>query len=495
MNFEEFAQINEDFLEMTPTQMIKQIEDTNMGDGEKIAFKMWSKTYPNNGVGEAGLVKRISEYLNVDENTLETLIDVHGGLPDAIQEWGENNLNEEIPIQNVSMCLYAEDREFAYTTYMDLFRIMTALERKWLTAFILKKTRNGTDDAVVKKMISKCYGFKPSELKKASNFLSMDELITKVIDEGSIEFTPTAGRFMKPMLAKGGTINVRNRRWCDYKYDGIRAQIHNGEDGITIFNRKGDDITNKYILDLIPNLMEICDPVDWIIDGEIYPIDTDGNPAEFKNIMSRIHGKTDEVIYRNPVVFKAFDCLMYGGQPVYDSNLDTRLDTLKLHFDETILAETTEINNQDEMNEYYNKAIEAGFEGVIVKDPNMSYAFGSRSKGWLKFKPPMVDIDCVITNATLGAGKRKGLFGSYEIAIRDDDGLIPFGSVGSGFTDDDLIMITAAYKELGANRIIIEVKGDMITKNENGDYGLRFPRYVKYRDDKDEPTHMKELKI
>jgi hypothetical protein len=35
----------------------------------------------------------------------------------------------------------------------------------------------------------------------------------------------------------------------------------------------------------------------------------------------------------------------------------------------------------------------------------------------------------------------------------------------------------------------------MITKNENGDYGLRFPRYVKYRDDKDEPTHMKELKI
>jgi ATP-dependent DNA ligase len=95
----------------------------------------------------------------------------------------------------------------------------------------------------------------------------------------------------------------------------------------------------------------------------------------------------------------------------------------------------------------------------------------------------------------LGAGKRKGLFGSYEIAIRDDDGLIPFGSVGSGFTDDDLIMITAAYKELGANRIIIEVKGDMITKNENGDYGLRFPRYVKYRDDKDEPTHMKELKI
>ena len=42
--------------------------------------------------------------------------------------------------------------------------------------------------------------------------------------------------------------------------------------------------------------------------------------------------------------------------------------------------------------------------------------------------------------------------------------------------------------------MIIEVKGDMLTQNENGEYGLRFPRFVKYRDDKSEPTQLKEVK-
>jgi len=41
--------------------------------------------------------------------------------------------------------------------------------------------------------------------------------------------------------------------------------------------------------------------------------------------------------------------------------------------------------------------------------------------------------------------------------------------------------------------MIIEVKGDILTQNENGEYGLRFPRYVKYRDDKDQPTQLEEL--
>ena len=33
--------------------------------------------------------------------------------------------------------------------------------------------------------------------------------------------------------------------------------------------------------------------------------------------------KTDDVIYRNDVTVKLFDCLMYGGQPVFEDDLDT----------------------------------------------------------------------------------------------------------------------------------------------------------------------------
>ena len=152
-----------------------------------------------------------------------------------------------------------------------------------------------------------------------------------------------------------------------------------------------------------------------------------------------------------------------------------------------------EVNTQEEFLEVYEDAIAAGFEGVIVKDPNLSYDFGARSKGWLKYKPPMIDVDVIITGATMGTGKRTGVYGAYDIAVKDGDNLVSLGKVGSGFTDEDLTFLTQEYNRLGAGNLIIEVKGDILTKNESGDYGLRFPRYVKYRDDKEEPTQLKEI--
>ena len=191
---------------------------------------------------------------------------------------------------------------------------------------------------------------------------------------------------------------------------------------------------------------------------------------------------------------------MYGGQPVFDDNLDTRLQTLQMHFGEELIGKTKEVNNLEEMKEYYKEAISAGFEGIILKNPNATYDFGARSKHWLKYKPPLVDIDCLVTGAILGKGKRTGVFGSYEIAIKDGDNLVKFGNVGSGFTDEDLTFLTEKFNQATASSLtdepipmIIEVKGDMITKNEQGEYGLRFPRYVKYRDDKSEPTQLKEV--
>ena len=185
---------------------------------------------------------------------------------------------------------------------------------------------------------------------------------------------------------------------------------------------------------------------------------------------------------------------MYGGQPVYDDNLDTRLQTLQMHFDESLVAKTIEIDNKEEMLDFYNEAIEAGFEGVIIKDPNLSYEFGKRSKGWEKYKPPLVDVDCIVTGANAGSGKRAGTYGAYHIALKDGDDLVSLGLVGSGFTDEDLEFLKNIYDNKGNNNMIIEVKGDMLTQNENGEYGLRFPRFVKYRDDKSEPTQIKEVK-
>lgn len=493
MMWNDFAEVNERFIEMTPTQMVKYFDDNPMEQTEVI-LNLWAGNYPNNGAGEAGLISRVADKYNVDTETIETLITIEGGLGEAVEMLFDNDHEDnDIKVSDVYAALNRAKMTDVFAQIMNCFDSVNALGKKWIVAFLLNQTRNRCGNTVVKKMMQKTYGIPASDMKKATSFLPMETVISQAVNDGALYYIPQAGNYMKPMLAKGGDFQVTNRRFCDYKYDGIRAQIHQNENGITIFNRKGDDITSKFENDLIPLIKENADPVDWIVDGEIYPIDTEGNPAEFKNIMSRIHGKTDDVIYRNDVTVKLFDCLMYGGQPVFEDDLDTRWETLKMHFGEDLVAKMIEVNTQEEFLTVYEEAIEGGFEGVIVKDPNLSYDFGARSKGWLKYKPPMIDVDVIVTGATMGTGKRTGVYGAYDIAVKDGDNLVSLGKVGSGFTDEDLTFLTQEYNRLGAGNLIIEVKGDILTKNESGDYGLRFPRYVKYRDDKEEPTQLKEI--
>ncbi len=493
MLWNEFARINEEFIDMTPTQMVKYFDANPMDEVEEI-LNLWAGNYPNSGAGESGLISRIANKYNVEPDTIETLVEIHGGVGEAIETLFDNNAGEyAVSVENVYTALCRKSMDEVFTDIMHYFDNTNALGKKWLAAFLLNQTRNRCGKTVVKKMLQKTYGIPADDMKKASSFLPMETVISQAVNDGALYYIPQAGNYMKPMLAKGGNFTVTNRRFCDFKYDGIRAQIHQNEDGIKIFNRKGDDITNKFVNDLIPLIEKNADPVDWIVDGEIYPIDAEGNPAEFKNMMSRIHGKTEDVIYRNPVTVRLFDCLMYGGQPVFEDDLDTRWETLKMHFGNDLIAEMVEINTQEEMLTVYEKAIAEGFEGVIVKDPNAIYDFGARSKGWLKYKPPMVDVDVIITGATMGSGKRAGVYGAYDIAVKEGDNLVSIGRVGSGFTDLDLTFLTQEYNRLGAGNLIIEVKGDMLTKNESGEYGLRFPRYVKYRDDKDEPTQLNNL--
>jgi DNA ligase 1 len=499
MNWNEFAEINERFMNMTPTQMVKYYDDNiNTDEQQSMAMlNLWAGNYPNKGVGEAGLISRIAERMNVDEDVIEGFIDTFGGLGEAVQELTEGNEhnNTLITVRSIHNALSSSDydREETYGLLMDAWPSLNHIGKRWMIAFALNETRNGCGKTVVKKIMNKTYGVPNADIKKATSFLSMGECIEQSVSNGAIVCIPEAGNYMNPMLAKNINFTVRGKKYCDYKYDGIRAQIHQNEDGIFIFNRKGDDITSKFENDLIPIIKENTDPVDWIVDGEIFPVDTNGNPADFKNIMSRIHGKTEEVIYRHEVKLVLFDCLMYGGQPVFEDPLDTRLQTLNMHFGEDILAHTVEIETHEEFLDIYNEAIEAGYEGVIVKSPNAIYQFGARSKDWAKYKPPLIDVDCVITDAAEGRGKNAGVYASFKIAIKDENNLVPIGWVGTGFTESDLNFLSQQYNTLGAGNMLIEVKGDILTQNENGEYGLRFPRYVKYRDDKDEPTQLKEL--
>jgi DNA ligase-1 len=125
----------------------------------------------------------------------------------------------------------------------------------------------------------------------------------------------------------------------------------------------------------------------------------------------------------------------------------------------------------------YNKdAIEAGFEGIMIKDINATYQC-KRSANWLKMKP-FIEVSLEITNVEEGTGKNEGRLGAFVCSGNDDDRDIRV-NVGSGFSDDDRIEFWNNRDNL--SRQIVEVRADAVTQNQDGTYSLRFPRFLRFR--------------
>ena len=140
MKFEDFAELNEELQQMTPTQSIAKVSRiiTGMDDQEYSLLGLLAKDYPNSGVGEAGLVKRICEMLNAPEWNLQQMIEDEGTLPDALKVMrGPTEPTSDLEIADVMDELTMGTAESIYNMYFDNYPTLTRTARKWLTAFLL----------------------------------------------------------------------------------------------------------------------------------------------------------------------------------------------------------------------------------------------------------------------------------------------------------------------------------------------------------------------
>lgn len=161
----------------------------------------------------------------------------------------------------------------------------------------------------------------------------------------------------------------------------------------------------------------------------------------------------------------------------YAIRLSTLIDNINIDTVEVIDYEIA--NNYEEAMEYYERQIQNGFEGAVLKDNKTPFK-DHTSPTQIKLKEEAV-AEFIVTGFQEGEGRLKGTLGAMYYESKD--GLVK-GKMG-GFDDNTRKYIWEYRVELLGS--IVSVKYNGVTKAKGKDtYSLMFANFVELRLDKDE---------
>jgi len=162
-----------------------------------------------------------------------------------------------------------------------------------------------------------------------------------------------------------------------------------------------------------------------------------------------------------------------------------RLDRITNTSEKVQRIHTYTVDNIDEANEIFQKFLDQGEEGIMLKTTSHIWE-NKRSKHLIKFKAEL-DCDLKVVGYQEGTGKYQGQMGA--LICESEDGQLQV-NVGSGFNDEDRKKLT---KESVEGKVIT-VKYNARIQSKNGDESLFLPIFVEVREDKDQADHIKDIK-
>lgn len=273
---------------------------------------------------------------------------------------------------------------------------------------------------------------------------------------------------LKPMLAQPskGVAEVLkkfsdHKFTCEFKYDGERAQIHMSSDSKTnIFSRNQEDTSGKYpdILKEVGNYVKPgtksfildCECVAWdIAEARILP---------FQVLSTRKRKTAEDDEIKVKVCLFAFDLLHINEKSLITLTLEERRKILRESFTETpgkfMFARSRDVESLDEIQEVLDEAVKNQCEGLMVKALDSTYEIAKRSQYWLKLKKDYLEgvgdtVDAVVIGAYYGKGKRTGAYGGFLLACYDEENeqFQTVCKLGTGFKDEDLEAHTNFLKQ------------------------------------------------
>ncbi|RYP13202.1 hypothetical protein DL765_006993 [Monosporascus sp. GIB2] len=315
----------------------------------------------------------------------------------------------------------------------------------------------------------------------------------------------------------------------------------------SIFSRNSEDLSKKYpdILEKLHTWVKEgtksfvldCETVAWdIVEKKVLP---------FQQLMTRKRKdvKSEDITVK--VCVFAFDLLFLNGEAVVEKSLRERRELLHGAFTpvEGEFAFATHMNGQEleEIQTFLDESVKASCEGLMVKmldGSESGYEPSKRSRNWLKIKKDYLSgvgdsLDLVVLGAYYGRGKRTSVYGAFLLACYNPntDTYETVCNIGTGFSEQVLEELHNQLSEIKIDRpkpfyshssggqhqpdvwfeprYVWEVKSADLTLSPrykagakegvdpSGEKGisLRFPRFIKIRDDKkpDEATTSRQV--
>jgi bifunctional non-homologous end joining protein LigD len=295
------------------------------------------------------------------------------------------------------------------------------------------------------------------------------------------------------MLATTGALPAGPEWSYEFKWDGVRVLALFAGGPPVLFARSGAVVTAAY-----PEIADLHLPEGTLLDGEMVVLDAAGRPS-FTALAERMHvrerNRAARLAVTAPVTYMIFDLLFFDGMDYtglpYLARRE-RLEELDLGGTRWMVPPSFGDGPATEA-----AARENRLEGVVAKRSDSVYLPGTRSPDWIKVKFDRTG-DFVIGGWRAGARKLGGLL----VGTPAPDGLAFRGRVGGGIGAVAEKELLAALEPLATTRspfapdavpredargahwveprLVVEVRYG----NRTPDGRLRFPRFLRLRDDK-----------
>jgi DNA ligase-1 len=310
-----------------------------------------------------------------------------------------------------------------------------------------------------------------------------EKTINKCVKGTNIQPVPV----FECMLAHDGVNHeskITGKKLLEPKLDGVRVLtfVDVTNKTATMYSRNGKVLENfSHITSAIEANIELFTQ-SVILDGEMVS-------SSFQALMKQVHRK--ENVQSKDARLMLFDMITVAEFKQGKSSLGQKLRSNQLRSMKNIFDAVGNIDiipqNEVDLDTYvgelefkqYNKdSIEAGFEGIMIKDVNAKYEC-KRSHSWLKMKP-FIEVSLAVVAVEEGTGRNEGKLGAL-ICEGEDDGKQIRVNVGSGLTDAQRDEFWQDKEALIGQ--VVEIRADAATKNQDSEeiWSLRFPRFLRFR--------------